>query len=169
MEKIWHHTYFNKIRVAPEEHSVMLTEAPLNPKSNRERMTQIHFETSSVPAMHVQIQAVLSLYASGRTTGCVFDSGDGVSHTIPVYEGYALPHAIKRLDLLPYHNARPNKSRRSSFEETEQTIEQASTCRSSLRHLLARPLHLMWSRLIPLRVSNRRFRIRNASLQTSSG
>lgn len=77
----------------------MLTEAPRNPKVNRERMTEIMFDSFNVPSYYVAIQAVLTLYASGRTRGLVLDSGDGVTHTVPVFEGYAMPHAIERINL----------------------------------------------------------------------
>ncbi len=62
-------------------------------------MTEIMFENFDVPAFYLAIQAVLSLYSSGKTTGLVLDAGDGVTHTVPIYEGYALPHAIQRNDL----------------------------------------------------------------------
>ena len=99
MEKIWHYTFYNDMRVNPNEHPVLLTEAPLNPRVNREKMTEVMFKTFNVPAMYVSMQAVLSLYASGRTTGIVVDSGDGVTHIVPIYEGFAITHAISRVDL----------------------------------------------------------------------
>uniref|UniRef100_A0A4W3HC71 Uncharacterized protein n=1 Tax=Callorhinchus milii TaxID=7868 RepID=A0A4W3HC71_CALMI len=99
MEKIWRHVYECELRLKSTERPVLLTEAPLNPLQNRETMTEIMFETFKVPAMYVAVQAVLALYSSGRTTGLVLDSGDGVTHTVPIYEGYCLPHAVLRLDL----------------------------------------------------------------------
>ena len=97
--KIWHHCFYNELRADPKEYNVLLTEAPKNAKQNREKMCQIMFEEFEVKGFYVQIQAVLALYSSGRTTGIVLDSGDGVTHSVPIYEGYSLPHAIGRLDL----------------------------------------------------------------------
>ncbi|OIS97607.1 PREDICTED: actin-100-like isoform X1 [Nicotiana attenuata] len=101
MEKMLHHTFYNELVVAPEEHPVLLTEAPFNPKRKIEKMTQIMFEEFNVPGFQpcVAIQSVLSLFVSGRTTGIVLNSGTSVSHSVPIYEGHALPHAILRLCL----------------------------------------------------------------------
>ncbi|XP_064418448.1 actin-like isoform X6 [Latimeria chalumnae] len=99
MEKIWNHVYTTDLEIRPSEKPVLITETPLNPLNNREKMTQLLFETFNVPAMYAAIQAMLALYASGLTTGCVVESGDGVTHTVPIFEGYSLPHAVLRLDL----------------------------------------------------------------------
>lgn len=99
MERIWKYIYEEELKTASEEHPVLLTEAPLNPRNNRELAAQMLFETFNVPALFASIQAVLSLYSSGRTTGIVLDSGDGVTHAVPVFEGFALPNAIRRVDI----------------------------------------------------------------------
>jgi centractin len=78
---------------------VLLTEAPLNPCQNRDKIAEIFFETFRAPALFFAPPAVLSLYASGRTTGVVLDVGEGVTHAVPVYEGFALPHSVTRSDV----------------------------------------------------------------------
>merc|ERR1711975_153870 len=91
---------FSSVVGYPKQKTALVgTEAPMNPKDNRERMTSIMFETFNVRRFYLSIQAVLSLYASGRTTGLVVDSGDGVTHTVPIYEGYSMPHAVRRQNL----------------------------------------------------------------------
>ena len=98
IQKLWHYAFYEELRSAPEEHPVLLTEAPLNPDENREKSAQILFETFRVPAVYIGNQAVLSLYSSGRTAGLVFGSGDGVTNYVPVNDGHALTHAIRKVD-----------------------------------------------------------------------
>ncbi|KAH8835740.1 actin-related protein [Flagelloscypha sp. PMI_526] len=99
MEQIWSWVYAEELNTLSEEHPVLLTEAPLNPRSHRDTAAQIFFDTFNVPALFTSVQAVLSLYSSGRTTGIVLDSGDGVTHAVPVFEGFSMPHAIRRVDV----------------------------------------------------------------------
>ncbi|KAH7890967.1 actin actin-like protein [Phlebopus sp. FC_14] len=99
MKHLWDYTFDEKLRVDPRGRKVLLTEPPMNPKANRQRMVQVMFEEYGFEGVYVAIQAVLTLYAQGLTTGVVVDSGDGVTHIVPVYEGFALPHLTRRLDI----------------------------------------------------------------------
>ena len=97
--KIRHHILHNELRIASEKHPFVFREDPLNPKAYRERIKQIMFETINVPAMNVAIQAALSLFASRHTTAIMMV----VSHTVPIYESYAVLHAILRLSIVELH------------------------------------------------------------------
>lgn len=99
MEKVWHHTFYNELKVDPQEHPAMITEPPMNSKSAREKCSEIYFENFNVPSFYIGCQAVLALFALGNTKGIVFDSGEGCTHVVPIYEGYALPHATQSLDI----------------------------------------------------------------------
>eukprot|EP01006_Ploeotia_vitrea_P043155 TRINITY_DN66696_c1_g3_i3.p1 TRINITY_DN66696_c1_g3~~TRINITY_DN66696_c1_g3_i3.p1 ORF type:complete len:384 (-),score=37.71 TRINITY_DN66696_c1_g3_i3:180-1331(-) len=96
MEKVWQHCFFDQLCVDPTGYCVMLTEPPMAPNKTRETSVQVMFETFQVGGLYLQVQAVLSLYCTGRTTGLVCDVGDGCTHTVPAYEGYLMPLAVRR-------------------------------------------------------------------------
>eukprot|EP01061_Rhynchopus_euleeides_P017394 TRINITY_DN28916_c0_g1_i1.p1 TRINITY_DN28916_c0_g1~~TRINITY_DN28916_c0_g1_i1.p1 ORF type:complete len:398 (+),score=147.16 TRINITY_DN28916_c0_g1_i1:67-1260(+) len=98
MQSLWEYAY-EQIDEEPSDQPVLLTEAPFNPRKNREKMAEIFFEAMEVPALQIKMQALCALYASGRTTGVVLDSGDGVTHTVPVIEGFVQKHGIFRSNI----------------------------------------------------------------------
>ena len=101
MELFLAHCYSEYLRIDPRERACILTEPPLNPASNRERLAEVMFETFGVPAVHIGVQAVLALHAywdgKSAVTGTVVDSGDGVTHVIPVTDGYVLGSAVREI------------------------------------------------------------------------
>ncbi|AAS53422.2 AFR051Wp [Eremothecium gossypii ATCC 10895] len=100
MEQVWGYVFNKSLQLQNvEDHPILVTEAPLNPHKNREKMCELLFESFNVPALYVSVQAVLSLYASGRTTGCVVDCGDGCCHAVPVFDGFSVPSSIRRIDI----------------------------------------------------------------------
>merc|ERR1712008_427122 len=104
MLHVWDYTFgAEKLNIEPDKCKILLTEPPLNPLRNREKMIEVMFEKYGFDSAYIAIQAVLTLYAQGLLTGVVVDSGDGVTHICPVYEGFALPDKIKRLDIAGRH------------------------------------------------------------------
>jgi actin-related protein 2 len=103
MSHLWNYTFEQKLKINPTEHKILLTEPPMNPKENREKLVEHMFETYGFDQVNVSIQAMLTLYAQGLFTGVVVDTGDGVSHVVPVYEGFVPENLICRLNVAGRH------------------------------------------------------------------
>merc|ERR1719206_23961 len=99
LEAIWRHTFYDEMRTEPEGKSAFLCEAALNPKANREKSVQVLFEKFGLDSLAMASQSILGLFSYGRTSGVVLESGQGVTHAVPVFEGNSLPQSIRRLDL----------------------------------------------------------------------
>src|SRR5689334_15724414 len=98
MEKLWNHIFYNKLRVAPEEHPLLLAEAPNNPRAHREKITQIMFENFNIPAFYLGPTTSLAIYGCGRTTGIVCELGDLTCHINSIYESHVIRNSMQRLD-----------------------------------------------------------------------
>lgn len=97
-QSICDYVFHTAMKIAPEEHAVLVSDPPLSPKSNREKYAELLFETFGVPAMHIACQSLLSIYSYGKTSGLVVESGHGVSHVVPISEGDVLPGLTVRAD-----------------------------------------------------------------------
>lgn len=138
MERFWEHCIFRYLRADPEDHYFLLTEPPLNTPENREYTAEIMFETFNVPGLYIAVQAVLALAASWRSrdiserflTGLVVDSGDGVTHCIPVADGYVIGSCIKHIPIagrdITYFIQQMLRERESNLP-SEQSYEVAKT------------------------------------------
>ncbi|KAH8698508.1 putative Arp2/3 complex subunit [Talaromyces proteolyticus] len=99
MQHLWNYTFFDKMNIDPTGRKILLTEPPMNPLRNRQKMAEVMLEDYNFGGVYVAIQAVLALYAQGLSSGVVVDSGDGVTHVVPVFESTVLNHHIRRLDV----------------------------------------------------------------------
>nr|XP_023510424.1 actin-like isoform X3 [Equus caballus] len=99
VEKIWHHSFYQVLRIAPEQHPLMVTEPPLNSMSVKDRMSQILFESFNVPALYLANQGVLSLYSSGQTSGTTIESGEGMTYIVPISDSCPLNQSTIQMDV----------------------------------------------------------------------
>jgi len=106
MEHVWNYTFYDKLGINPAEMRILLTEPPMNPKKNRMKLIEVMFEKYGFAGCSISIQAMLTLTAQGLLTGVVVDTGDGVTHVVPVYDGFVPQNLIRRLDVAGRHITR---------------------------------------------------------------
>jgi len=110
------------MNIEPGDHHIFMTEPPLNPKRNREKMTKMHFENFEVPGFFVAVSSIVALYEGGCTTGVVLDIGEGVTNVVPVANNYILPTSIDRLNLAGPHACLPALLRGEWMEQSDSLI-----------------------------------------------
>ena len=98
-ENLMHYLLYSEMRVVPEEISILITEGPRTSRKNREKLTEILFETFNVKRLHIANSSMVGLYSYGKTSGLIVDSGYNVTSTVPVYEGYPLAHASLKINI----------------------------------------------------------------------
>jgi actin-related protein 2 len=106
MKSLWDYSFFERLKIDPKDHKILLTEPPMNPVDNKKKMLENMFETYGFHAAKVEIQAMLVLYAQGLVKGVVVDSGDGVTHIVPVWDSACPQNLIRRLDVAGRHITR---------------------------------------------------------------
>ena len=99
IEKMLGFIFSSELKVDPSEYNILLTETPMNPKENKEKLAQIMFENFNIQGLYIALESLLSLFNAGKDTGISVDIGDGISSFVPIYYGCSLPHAIIRSNL----------------------------------------------------------------------
>jgi actin-related protein len=99
MEHLWQHIFEKELNLDPKNMNILLTDSPMNTKEKKQKIAEIMFEKFKVESLAIMNTSVLSLFSTGKTSGIVAEVGEGVSYTVPIFEGYALPHAIHKLDI----------------------------------------------------------------------
>jgi len=119
---------------------MLVSEPPLNPKKNREKLVELMMESFDVPKVYIGNQAVMSLFATGKTTGTVLDIGEGISHAVPIYEGYAIPHAIQTIplcgnDITKYLHEILKQKEPDFFDDSTTSFEQAKIIKEKMCYM----------------------------------
>ncbi len=135
MEHIWHHAFYTKLQIPPEDQPILLAEIPLNPKANRDRMMEMLFNEFLCPAVYIMTEPVLVLYSTGNITGCVLDIGDSISFASCVIEGELIHHSsiivnFGGKDLTKYLMSllKTRKQRRLEHEIEDEIIQDIKEC-----------------------------------------
>lgn len=99
IEDLWSYTFYEELKISPEESYTVISDSPLNPNKYREKTIEILFDLFNFEGVNLINKDILALYASGRATGCVIDSGYGVTYSVPIFEGYVSPNSVQSLNI----------------------------------------------------------------------